>query len=61
MPINEYAAQAFPQQHTIFKYAADICLAKFDKGYNGFTPLPITSCINDQMSYLYVNKEDLEL
>ncbi|KAI3456811.1 hypothetical protein Pfo_013474 [Paulownia fortunei] len=61
MPIAEYAAQPFAQEHSIFKYAADVCLAKVDNGYTGFSPLPITSFFDDQISYLYVNKEDLNL
>ncbi|KAL0399120.1 UNVERIFIED_CONTAM: Nudix hydrolase 10 [Sesamum radiatum] len=61
MPITEYAAQTFPPEYSIFKHAADICLAKVDKGYAGFSPLPITSSFNDQISHLYVNKEDLNL
>ncbi|KAH6822744.1 nudix hydrolase-like protein 10 [Perilla frutescens var. hirtella] len=55
MPIDEYAAQPFAQQHSFFKYAADICLAKVEKGYTGFTPRP-TTFFNDQISYLYVNE-----
>ncbi|KAL0443278.1 UNVERIFIED_CONTAM: Nudix hydrolase 10 [Sesamum latifolium] len=61
MPITEYAAQPFPPEYSIFKHAADICLAKVDKGYAGFSPLPITSSFNDQISHLYVNTEDLNL
>ncbi|KAL0306254.1 UNVERIFIED_CONTAM: Nudix hydrolase 10 [Sesamum radiatum] len=51
----------FPQKYSIFKHAADICLAKVDKGYAGFSPVPVTSSINGQISHLYVNKEDLNL
>ncbi|KAK4439698.1 Nudix hydrolase 10 [Sesamum alatum] len=61
MPITEYAAQPFPPECSIFKYAADICLAKVDRGYSGFTPLPIKPSFNDQISHLYVNNEDLNL
>ncbi|KAL3637415.1 hypothetical protein CASFOL_018583 [Castilleja foliolosa] len=43
MPISEYAAQHFAKEHSVFKYAADFCLAKVDIGYTGFTPLPISS------------------
>lgn len=56
MPIDEYAAQPFAEQHSVFKYAADICLAKVEKGYTGLTPRPTTSFFNDQISYLYVNE-----
>lgn len=61
MPILEYAAQSFPQRHTIFKYAADLCLAKIGKADTGFTLLPMTSCFDNQISYLYANKKDLNI
>ncbi|KAG8386019.1 hypothetical protein BUALT_Bualt03G0105500 [Buddleja alternifolia] len=60
MPIVEYASQSFAKD-SIFKYVNDICLAKVDKHYTGFTQLPITSFFNDKVSYLYVNKHDLNM
>ncbi|KAL3508364.1 hypothetical protein ACH5RR_027765 [Cinchona calisaya] len=59
MPLDEYAAQPFTQKHSLYKYINDLCLAKLDGFYTGFTPRPITSYFNDSMSYLYLNKQDL--
>lgn len=59
MPIEEYAAQPFAQKHSLYKYISDLCLAKVDRGYSGFSPQPITSFFNDQVSYLYFNHRDL--
>ncbi|KAG8658378.1 hypothetical protein MANES_03G141300v8 [Manihot esculenta] len=60
MPFEEYAAQPFAQKHELFKYIADLCLAKLDRSYAGFSPLPTTSFFNDQISYLYSNIQDLK-
>ncbi|KAL3503624.1 hypothetical protein ACH5RR_038073 [Cinchona calisaya] len=59
MPLEEYAAQPFTQKHSLYKYINDLCVAKLEGSYTGFTPRPITSCFNDSISYLYVNKQDL--
>ncbi|XP_051128636.1 nudix hydrolase 2 [Andrographis paniculata] len=56
MAIAEYSAQPFADGHWIFKCAADVCLAKVDKGCAGFTPHQISST-----SYLYMNKDGLNL
>lgn len=56
MPIADYVAQPFAEKHSVFKYAADICMAKLENGYTGFTPRPTTSFLNDHISYLYVNE-----
>ncbi|KAF2305560.1 hypothetical protein GH714_006754 [Hevea brasiliensis] len=60
IPFEEYAAQPFAQKHELFKYIADLCLAKVDRTYAGFSPLPITSIFSDQISYLYSNVRDLK-
>ncbi|XP_031106738.1 nudix hydrolase 2-like [Ipomoea triloba] len=59
MPFEEYAAQPFIQKHSFFKYINDLWLAKEVGKYRGFVPVPITSFFNDPISYLYVNKRDL--
>ncbi|CDP13716.1 unnamed protein product [Coffea canephora] len=59
MPLEEYAAQPFTQKHGLYKYINDLCLAKLDGSYAGFTPRPVTSIFSDSISYLYVNKQDL--
>ncbi|XP_059666560.1 nudix hydrolase 10-like isoform X2 [Cornus florida] len=59
MPVEEYAAQPFAQKHDLFKYTSKLCLAKVDRIYNGFSPVPITSFFGDRLSYLYLNNHDL--
>lgn len=39
MPLEEYAAQDFIQKHQMFKYIAEICMAKSDKEYVGLSPV----------------------
>lgn len=59
MPFEEYTAQPFTQKHGLFRYIADICLAKVKSDYTGFSPSPVTSYFDDQTSYLYLNSKDL--
>ncbi|KAJ4835094.1 nudix (nucleoside diphosphate linked moiety X)-type motif 2, partial [Turnera subulata] len=59
MPFEEYASQPIAQRHELFKYISDICLAKLDKDYSGFSPLPMRSAFTDKISYLYANTRDL--
>ncbi|KAB1215099.1 Nudix hydrolase 10 [Morella rubra] len=59
MPLEEFAAQPFAQKHELFKYIADISLAKLERDYTGLTPLPITSTFNNSLNYLYLNRRDL--
>ncbi|KAL2495964.1 nudix hydrolase 10-like [Forsythia ovata] len=61
MPIEEYALQPLAEEQWMFKDVSDLCLAKLDKNYNGFSPLPIRSFFNDLVRYFYVNKHDLKL
>ncbi|CAA0832455.1 Nudix hydrolase 2 [Striga hermonthica] len=63
MPITDYASQPFAKEHSVFKYAADACLAKVDNGYTGFVPLQISSYSGEQIqiSYIYVNKEAVNM
>ncbi|WCJ33095.1 hypothetical protein M5689_014477 [Euphorbia peplus] len=56
MPVEEYAAQPFAKQHELFKYTAELCMAKVESNYAGFSPVPIRSTFNDKISYLYLNK-----
>lgn len=56
MPIEEYAAQPFVQKHGLLRYLMDVCLAKKDGDYSGFTGVPTTSSFsNEESSYLYLN------
>lgn len=58
MPFEKYAAQPYMMKHGLFKCITDICAAKLDRDYFGFTPQPIRS-YTDEQSYLYVNSRDL--
>ena len=60
MPVEDYAAQPFVQKHEMFKLVANVCLAKVDADYAGFTPVPtITS--SGKTGYLYCNNRYLDL
>ena len=58
MPVEDYAAQPFVKQNKLFDYVAEICLAKTDKHYTGFTPLATTTS-SGKPSYLYFNHWDM--
>ncbi|PRQ52475.1 putative hydrolase [Rosa chinensis] len=55
MPIEDYAAQPFVKENKLFDDVAQICLAKLDKDYAGFTSLATTTS-SGKTSYLYFNK-----
>ncbi|GLT57476.1 hypothetical protein SLA2020_304440 [Shorea laevis] len=59
MPFDEFAAQPFAQKHELFRYITELCLAKADRSYAGFSPKPITSAFFKGFSYLYFNNQDL--
>ncbi|XVE80541.1 hypothetical protein DITRI_Ditri14bG0148400 [Diplodiscus trichospermus] len=59
MPFEEYAAQPLAQKQGLFRYINELCLAKVDRGYAGFSPRP-TMSVNNQPSYVYLNKKDLD-
>ncbi|CAN4102617.1 unnamed protein product [Withania somnifera] len=59
MSLEEYAAQPFVLKHGIMKYIKDLCLAKAEGHYLGFTPMPVKSFLDDPMSYLYFNEDGL--
>lgn len=59
MSLDEYAAQPFIQKHGIFKYIKDLCFAKAEESYPGFTPVPIKSYFGEPTSYLYFNEDGL--
>ncbi|KAF2288822.1 hypothetical protein GH714_015258 [Hevea brasiliensis] len=59
MPLDEYRAQPFVQKSEPLKYFFDLCLAKIDNKYSGFSPVPNTSNIPDEKGYLYVNSRYL--
>ncbi|XP_042479297.1 nudix hydrolase 2-like isoform X2 [Macadamia integrifolia] len=55
MPLEEYAAQPFIQEHILLKYGVNICFAKIVKGYGGFSGVPIRSSFSTKSSSLYLN------
>lgn len=59
MPVEVYAAQPFVQNHGMLKYIIDIGLAKVDKGYAGFSPVPTSSVLSSEPSSFYLNRHDL--
>ncbi|XVE87625.1 hypothetical protein DITRI_Ditri19aG0002800 [Diplodiscus trichospermus] len=59
MPVEEYAAQPFVQKYEFSKYIVDICLAKKDRKYSGFSPVPTSSVFSNGKSYMYFNVCDL--
>ena len=59
MPFEEYAAQPVAQDHQLYKYIAELCLAKEQGDYIGLSPVPITSIFHNDLSYLYLNSQHL--
>lgn len=55
MPFEEYAAQPFVQKHELLRYVSDICLARIDGRYAGYTTVSTSSSFSDHKSYLYLN------
>ncbi|KAL8243340.1 hypothetical protein R6Q59_009598 [Mikania micrantha] len=59
MPLEEFAAQPSAQKLSLLRHIYELCIAKVDKDYSGFSPQPETSFFNDKPSYIYFNKRDL--
>ncbi|KAL1214035.1 Nudix hydrolase 2 [Cardamine amara subsp. amara] len=57
MPWEEYTKQPFVQNHELLRYMTDICSAKTNGDYEGFTPLRVSA--PDQQGNLYFNSRDL--
>ncbi|CAH2046011.1 unnamed protein product, partial [Thlaspi arvense] len=56
MPWEEYTEQPFVQNHELLRYMRDICYAKTNGDYEGFTPLRVSA--PDQQGNLYFNTRD---
>ncbi|XP_015163376.1 nudix hydrolase 10-like [Solanum tuberosum] len=56
MAIEEYAAQPYIKKHEIFNKIAEICLAKKENKYNGFSKVLMTSAFSTKRTYLYYNQ-----
>ncbi|KAG6514771.1 hypothetical protein ZIOFF_025141 [Zingiber officinale] len=59
IPIEQFAAQPFVEKHELLRHIIDLGLAKFQKGYAGFSPICIKSAFTSRQSSLYLNKRDL--
>ncbi|XP_061365976.1 nudix hydrolase 10-like [Gastrolobium bilobum] len=60
MPFEEFALQPFNQKHEPFKYIIELCLAKLERVYTGFSPRPVSSYFVEDLNYLYLNSHDLD-
>lgn len=60
MPFEEFADQPFNQMHEPFKYMIELCLAKVENGYDGFSPRPVSSYFVEELNCLYLNSHDLD-
>ncbi|KAJ9672404.1 hypothetical protein PVL29_025859 [Vitis rotundifolia] len=58
MPFEEYTAQPIVQKPGFYKCITDVCLAKVEGDYIGFSPRHVKSSFTDQLSYFYLNKQD---
>lgn len=56
MAIEEYAAQPFIKKHEMFYKIAEICIAKKEDKYNGFSKVLMTSAFSTKRNYLYYNQ-----
>lgn len=59
MPFEQYATQQFVQKNELLRYMVDICSAKTDGSYSGFSKVPTTTSFSDIKSYLYLNRQSL--
>lgn len=57
MPWEEYTKQPFVQNHELLRYMTEICSAKTNGDYEGFTSIPVSE--HDQQGNLYFNSLDL--
>ncbi|XP_022011038.1 nudix hydrolase 2 [Helianthus annuus] len=59
MSFEEYVAQDFVQKHDLPRYIAEICLAKRDERYAGFSPVSTISSFSKSQCNVYLNTTDL--
>ncbi|CAH9076880.1 unnamed protein product [Cuscuta europaea] len=57
MPYEEYASQPFIQQHEMLKHIVDVCEAKIQDKYRGFSAVKTEIGLSKKISYLYLNKD----
>ncbi|CAH1439879.1 unnamed protein product [Lactuca virosa] len=58
MGFEEYADQDFVQKHDLLKYMVNICIAKRDGKYNGFSHVSTVTSFSKKQSNLYFNTKD---
>nr|XP_033509518.1 nudix hydrolase 2-like isoform X2 [Nicotiana tomentosiformis] len=57
MPFEQNAAQPFVQSHELLKYIFDICSAKINGRYTGFSSVPTVTSFSRKKTYLYMNNK----
>ncbi|CAK8531264.1 unnamed protein product [Lathyrus sativus] len=55
MPFVEYTAQPIMQKSDLLKCINDICFAKINGRYSGYTPVATISNFSDKQFYMYLN------
>lgn len=60
MPLEEYVAQPFIQDHEVMRNITDLYKAKLDGAYSGFSPMLTQSGFSEAKSYLYLNEKELK-
>ncbi|XP_060212714.1 nudix hydrolase 2-like [Lycium barbarum] len=55
MPFEQYAAQPFVQGHDLLRYISDICSAKMQGRYTGFSSVPMVTSFSKKNTHLYMN------
>ncbi|CAN1223193.1 Nudix hydrolase 2 [Linum perenne] len=58
MPIDEYVEQPYNKKHGQFRYVAEICKAKAEGAYVGFSTMQISSASGKKVD-LYYNKQEV--
>ncbi|KAI3711207.1 hypothetical protein L2E82_41120 [Cichorium intybus] len=61
MTFEEYAAQPFVKKYDLPKYVAQICYAKRQNHYSGFSPVSTIPTFSKQQTNLYFNTNDLNV
>ncbi|KAJ8748190.1 hypothetical protein K2173_000598 [Erythroxylum novogranatense] len=59
MPIGDYMDQPHNREHQLFKYVAEICKARSEREYTGFTAV-LTATASGKRTFLYCNSMDFK-
>ena len=61
MPLEEFAAQPSAQKPgSLMRYICELCNAKVERDYSGFSAKPVTSFFSEKPSHIYLNQRDLK-